>query len=93
MNDIGSAEISDTGEVNKLSSLPANSDIPSTSYRSISLPNNVKIAPGTSSRSLSLHNKVKIAKSSKLYYFDPFLDIKCSYLDPNKINDSYLGNG
>ena len=39
---------------------------------------------------LSLDDKIKKAKSSKSVYFDKFLEIECSYLNPNNLNDQIL---
>lgn len=35
-------------------------------------------------------NRIKKAKSSKSVYFDQFLEIECSYLYPNELDDKYL---
>ena len=42
---------------------------------------------------LSLDDKIKKAKSSKSVYFDKFLEIECSYLNPNNLNDYYIEPG
>ena len=39
---------------------------------------------------MSLEDKVKKAKSSKSVYLDKFLEINCSYLNPNNLNDQFL---
>ena len=36
--------------------------------------------------------KSKSVSSSKSLYFDPFLDIKCSYKCPTEISDEFLGD-
>ena len=56
-------------------------------------PLTVDQTPNSSAYSIPLADRIKKAKSSKSFYFDPFLDLKCLYLNPNDIDDSYLGNG
>ena len=47
------------------------------------------LTPPFSSR-FCLRDRAKKAKSSKSVYFDQFLEIECSYLFPNELDDKYL---
>ena len=43
-----------------------------------------------SKNTLPLGEKIKKAKSSKSVYFDKFLEIQCSYLNPNNLDDQFM---
>ena len=82
-------DVIDGGPATTSSDVASSSGISSTSMNDSTPPSSLCFSGSSASTRITKKRK-KVKTSNETVYFDQFLEVKCSYLSPKDLNDSYM---
>ena len=82
-------DVIDGGPATTSSDVASSSGISSTSMNDSTPPSSLCFS-GSSASTRNTKKRRKVKTSNETVYFDQFLEVKCSYLCPKDLNDSYI---